>query len=203
MGWTTTRREKGSSHKDWFQARWALLPEAVAAGAVSEILDMASVGNIVYGALRWSPGRTIGSPKVPVKPRVLALVIQTNWSPKDQFDNFGWRDGSELDGPVHCDCPARILALLDPLDDQIDPKGWAAEWRATCQARIDARRAKPKTSKGCHITFKNPIKFRSGTELAELVWIGGNKFNKPGDTWTTYKITNWRHRQFIVETHAV
>lgn len=161
MGWTTTHREPGISHLEWFRRHWG----AKHADGSEKILDCAAVGwRTVYMAYRLETGKVIG------------LVCLIEWR-KNEHYNFGYKDMSEDMGPCEAACPERILKLLSPIEEWLTshkeergedgPFEWAQNWRQRCWERIEKRKRKLKVRDV--ILFKNPVRFTDGCTFDGLV----------------------------------
>ena len=93
-------------------------------------LKISAVGRVVYVAVER------------VKPNgernIHAEIFLTSTDSKDYF-NFSYKDMDETCGPFECDCPASILNLLTPTDNE-----YAKEWRRRCRENIDDKKIKAK-----------------------------------------------------------
>lgn len=98
---------------------------------------------------------------------VWACVCLTRYNPKARDgDIFGYKDMEESMGPYHYDCPAAILDLLTPTNNQN-----ALAWRAKCREAAVQRRnlaAKPKPRPGQIIVFEAPLEFSNGTRFERM-----------------------------------
>jgi len=110
-------------------------------------------------------------------------------------DEYGWgyKDMSEDCGPVQADCPARILDLLSPTDNEN-----ALKWRAACRRAIERRMPKI----GTKVRFEKPIQFRSGAEESEFTVVkygrrGKALRNEWGDLFRL-KRTDWRYLSWSI-----
>lgn len=186
MGWTYTYRRTGETNTEFFSKMWA--------GSTAELLDTAQVGFTVYGALRLADGR------------VRALVILTRWV-QDVY-NFGYKDMDETMGPCDVACPERIFALLTPLDET--ESKWAHEWRENVRKHHEAKRERPRISKGTRVRFERAMTFTDGTEADTFEFIKRNTFRKivpldftpeVGEPWyygSLVRISNWASRPYTV-----
>ena len=114
---------------------------------------------------------------------------------------FYWSDEAEFCGPRHTDCPARILDLLSPLS--AFPAAWgnknAADCRATCRAKIKARRDLGKNlTDGITIRFAEPITFGSGAVRDSFVFrkFGRKEYLTSGEQ--VFIIPDWKSRDFDI-----
>ena len=98
------------------------------------VLKSAMVGSVYYAAVkREVDGR---------KPIVWAAVFLT--CGKSRYDGtiWGYKDMDETMCPYYYDCPATILALLTPTDDES-----ANKWRENCRKTIAEKAEKRKCGK--------------------------------------------------------
>lgn len=175
MGWTYGHRDKGVSNLDYFGAMWP-------ADSGYKLLDAASVGSTVYGAVKTPDGD------------VTAVVFLTNWHRNDYF-NFGYKDMSESMGPYSYDAPARILALLT---ETTDP--YAIAWRAKVRENLARVAAAKAVKPGTTVRFATPISFSNGVTGDTFTFTGKNGlFRSPGGG--LYRIgRNWTGKAFEVVT---
>lgn len=86
-------------------------------GRVQQVLDVGRHASTYYVALRVTEeGRTY----------VTALVVLTEGG--GRTGGFGYKTLDEEMGPMECDCPDRIMALLSPLE-MLPRGGYAGRWR--------------------------------------------------------------------------
>ena len=132
------------------------------------IVKDAMVGATYYAAMRFT--RT---------GEVFGLVLKTS---VDKWE-FYYKDMSEDMGPCECDCPAGILRLLSPTDNE-----FANEWRARCWANIEAKKARREAQKDTY--FVALVGGRFEARKGELFhFYLGHKFvkayfEKRGGHWT-------------------
>lgn len=190
MGWTTTHRDAGIRHLDWFRREFNLFDSKG-----SRLLALTSVGTTLYGALRKDESDD-----------VVGIVILTRRQPAAYF-NFGYKEMDENMLPYYFECPAKILAMLTPTEH----KG-ALEWRARCQEEVDRRAARPRLKKGMRIRFKEPVAFTDGVKADTFEFIGRNAFRRVVpldfvpqvgppeyvDPYTRYHISGWSRREYSV-----
>lgn len=92
---------------------------------------------------------------------IFAAVILTSAS-KNRYGerSWGYKDMSEDMGPYRYDCPARILDLLTPTENET-----ALQWRASCRQALQ-RKSRCKTLKaGMVVKLHHPMKFTDGAEI--------------------------------------
>jgi hypothetical protein len=109
---------------------------------------------------------------------VWACVCLVRHTPKarDGFV-FGYKDMEESMGPYSYDCPAAILDLLTPTDNEN-----ALAWRAKCREAAALRRtlaAKPKPRPGQIIVFGAPVEFANGV-MFERMEVVAHPWRKRG-----------------------
>lgn len=96
----------------------------------TKVLKMATKGSVVYAAVEYhdQEGERV----------VFATVFLTQINSNDYY-NFSYKDLDESAGPFESDCPASILNLLTPTDNQ-----YANEWRKNCRDNIESSKQKKK-----------------------------------------------------------
>lgn len=101
----------------------------------------------------------------PDRPReVVCVVCLVRYNPRDREGYvFGYKDMDETMGPCEADCPAAILDLLTPTDNE-----HANTWRARCRANLAARAAKPKLRHGQIVSFEQPLRFTDGSSFERM-----------------------------------
>ena len=130
------------SVKDWFTREYT--------DEKREVLDVALVKrNTMFAAVRL---RATG--------QVVAFVFLIRWS-RDVY-NFSYKDMTEFSGPGEIECPKRILKLLTPLNDELDPNGYARKWRQDVQDHWDSRLLM--SSPNHCIKTEFPVEFTSGAK---------------------------------------
>lgn len=85
--------------------------------------------------------------------------------------NKSWKYVDDFMGPAEDDCPATILNLLTPTDNE-----YANDWRERCRKNIERKKAQPKVKEGDVIVFDEPIEFSNGMEVDRLRYEGGYRF---------------------------
>lgn len=132
MGWTSLYRDRGMSHKAFFENEFSSI----------EIMDTHQAKNVVYMKCRSKKNGT-----------KFAMVVLFQWT-KGHY-NFTYKDMDETMGPCECSCPLRIIEGLDP------PVGeYAAEWRRRVREYNADRQPAPKI--GQTIKLAVPLKFSNG-----------------------------------------
>jgi hypothetical protein len=102
------------------------------------VLKSAMVGTTYYAAIEYTIEET-GERKV------FAAVALTEAS---RDGGWGYKDMDETVGPYETRCPASILDLLSPTDNQ-----YALEWRQRCREYIARKKAAPKPVAGAIVTY--------------------------------------------------
>ena len=92
------------------------------------VVKSCMVGSTYYAALRVTDKETGAF-------EVVGEVVLTRSARRDYF-NFGYKAMSETMGPCECSCPASILKLLSPTDDE-----WADGWRERCRKTIEDKKS--------------------------------------------------------------
>lgn len=130
--------------------------------AQSEVLAALQVGRTVYMAVRHThkTGEHAGQSYV-----YAAVILVFN----NAKDGFGRKSMTECSGPCEVDCPARIMALLSPVEAIPDP-GYAAEWRARVASAVAERRAVATAARrfqpGQRLSLPEPLSFKHGQVIA-------------------------------------
>jgi len=173
MGWIVQNyREPGTSHADFFQRE--------VLGDNYEILDSAFIGGIggtFYAAVKIKDGAEAGN--------VFAYVALTKGS---SGSSFGWKSMEEEMGPYSYDCPARILDLLSPTDNEN-----ALVWRNKCRERAATQDA---LRPGVRVTFPADYLCPEGPRR-EFVYEGNGRFKVP-DTGNVYSLRAWRKEEYAI-----
>ncbi len=157
MGWTYSHRGRHMSDLEWFRQQFGTHPDGG-----ERVLAAATVGlRTVYMAFRTQDNKVVGG------------VILIHWVPNNYY-NFGYKDMCETSGPCESECPKRILDMLSPLEEIVEPGtdnyNWASEWRQRCQENL-AKREKAHIKIGDILTFRVPIPFTDGSKLDRVVVI--------------------------------
>jgi len=85
-----------------------------------------------------------------------------------------FKDMDESAGPNAVKCPLSILKLLTPLPE--DDTSYAAKWRESCYASIEASKKITKLKHGQLVKFKNAISFGMNDKYTEMyVYKQGRK----------------------------
>lgn len=93
---------------------------------------------------------------------------------------FGYKDMEESAGPHEARAPMGLLKLLSGLTDL---EGYAAKWRANCQAWAEI----PTYSEGDHIQLRAPIKLTDGSEVQDIF---ATSYRKRGRSMRCYREIN-------------
>ena len=132
------------------------------AEARSEVLAASQVGRAVYMAVRHThkTGEYAGQSYV-----YAAVILVFN----NAKDGFGRKSMTECSGPCEVDCPARIMALLSPVEAIPNPSH-AADWRSRVAAVVAERQAVAATKRrfqpGQKLSLTEPLSFKQGQVIA-------------------------------------
>lgn len=196
MGWLFYNKPKGESLFDHFAAKYALDDES----RCRKLLDLARVGGACYGALEVEE-------KDAGRKYVTALVILVS-SDARHGHNFGYKDMDESMGPCESTCPARILALLSPIEDVFPGADESAdyssarnarEWRQRCRGYLSRALAAKDIKPGALVEFAEPMKFSNGQTLQRFTYRRtgrtGRREHFVADG-VHYSITGWRLKDY-------
>lgn len=134
MGWTYQQKAKGTSVKAFFEKMYN--------SPSLKVLDC-KVVNIKTAYIAMESFSITGG-----ESKVFAVVALLDYANKAKF-NFGYKDIHEECMPYYFECPASILALLTPTDNEN-----ANKWRAEC-----AKRASVKIKLGDVLHFEKEFSF--------------------------------------------
>ena len=129
------------------------------------VLKSSMVSSTYYAAIQKEPKD--GSPS-----SVFAVVTKTSYS--SASGELCYKDMGEDEGPCEDKCPASILKLLTPTDNE-----FANGWRERCQANIDIKKA---MSKNTYSLNKLPL----GSRVRYIMPYDTTAYSK-GDTVEIYK----------------
>lgn len=93
-----------------------------------QVIKSCMVGSTYYGAIQVTNFET-------GKKEVTASVVLTH-TDRQSYYNFGMKFMSECVGPGAVNCPAGILKMLSPTEDE-----YAIEWRKQCYAAIEGKKS--------------------------------------------------------------
>ena len=120
------------------------------------VLASSCLRNRVYYAAAKPHGRDDGD-------AVFAIICLVRWNNRDREGYiFGYKDMTEHMGPCEAECPARILDLLGPTDNE-----HALAWRARCRRALN-RRGRT-LADGMRVRFAEPLTFTDGHVGQEFV----------------------------------
>lgn len=193
MGWTTGYKPKGESLTDFFTRRGGLrwtVPDLA-----YRVLDSALVNFTEYYAA-VEKVNTVTGERI-----VWAAIFRIRMYRESSHDgNFAWKDQDETCGCLEVNCPARILKLLTPTDNE-----HANEWRAACWARIEARKRAPTLKPGLAIAFTPPLAFNNGLTHSrmEVDRLRGSRVRlKDANGYDGYYVSNQRLSKMIISGRA-
>lgn len=124
-----------------------------------EVLKSSMKGSIYYAAVKKTKFSE------PEKATVFAAICMTSVKLKDHF-NFSYKDMDETCGPYYYDCPAGILELLSPTNNE-----YALNWRKKCIEKAEETRNPYSLGNlpvGSIVKFKAPFEmkqFKKGEEV--------------------------------------
>lgn len=113
----------------------------------------------------------------------LVVLMHRNPSPRVYW-NFTYKYVDETMGPNEASCPAVVLDLLTPTDDE-----YAQAWRAQCRKNLESPPAK--VSPGGTVKFARTLRFGDGVEAAVFTFVGRTTFRRVIDG-RLVRIPNWR-----------
>jgi hypothetical protein len=124
--------------------------------ASTRVIKSAMVGSTYYAAVE-NMNKQTGERKV------FALIALTR---AGRDGGWGYKDMDETMGPYETRCPASILDLLSPTDNQ-----YALEWRQRCRDYIARKKAAPKPVAGMIVTVgQHQYRLDSPVRNARLGW---------------------------------
>jgi len=91
----------------WFQSEWE--------NSKFKVLEYKLVNNTIYGAINDTSTN-----------EVFCAVYEI----RVHKDIVLYKQSTEHEGPIKCECPISIFGKLTPLDDKNDPIGAGRKWRA-------------------------------------------------------------------------
>ena len=113
------------------------------------VLGSAMVSHVYYAACQAHAAAGPGE--------IFAVICLTKWNPRARDGlTMGYKDMTETMGPYNYDCPARILDLLSPTDNEN-----ALAWREKCRAQL-ALASRRKPAIGDIVILPEPIVFSDG-----------------------------------------
>lgn len=178
MGWTSQRREKGTTNEEFFLSGFEEGTVFHACGTVN---------GTFYAAVE--------KPSMPGE--VWAYVALTHWSPREYY-NFTYKDMSEASGPCHNQAPEKVLKALTATDSDS-----AKEWREAVSMHHAQRKALRGLRDGDKITLSSALNFSNGATLSEFTIRrrairGGSTKVALSDGYQTYRLHNWQNMVLAV-----
>jgi len=175
MGWTSLHRDAGISNREFFAGVLNSELQIVADGA-RRAPRHSGYTSVYYAAVRRPDGETF------------AIVALMSWTPRSRW-NFTYKLMDETVGPVESSAPRAVLAALTPTSSD-----YASQWRAACQARLDAAAARPKVKPGDQVAFAAPLRFTNGYEASTFTFEQRNTF-RTGAGFRV-RISGWREMDY-------
>lgn len=127
----------------------------------TEVIKIAKVGNVVYGAI-----------KNKVRNETFALIVLISIDNKDYY-NLNYNAMDESVGCFNYDCPQSIMKLLSPLEE-VKENQYAIEWRKEVNERYN--KSKMFSKDNIIIKVNKGIKFNNGIEYFYFKKEGKNLF---------------------------
>jgi len=126
------------------------LPEGASTRGLRVIASSCLSNKVWYAAIAPVENGKTGS--------VFAAVVLVRWNPRASDGYvFAYKDMDETAGPFECECPERILRLLDPTENHA-----ALVWRRRCIRNL--MRESRKLEDGIQIRLPSKIRFTDGYE---------------------------------------
>lgn len=196
MGSTGLHRAPGMTDREFFEQEFPitlrergriLACASKPAGGEWNRVFYAAVQN--YETAAYKPGRTW-----------CLVVLMHNTRNPHAWPNFFYKEMSDESGPAEDTCPAKILDLLAPTDNE-----YAIEWRARCRKNLERRAAATKVKSGNIIEFAQPLSFTHGygeVGRFRVIKCGRTTYfdalDEDNCRLFTCRITRWRDRNFQV-----
>lgn len=144
------------------------------------VVKSALVGSVYYAAIepltRYGKKNADGEQPIediPEKERkTWACVFLTSVNKMDYY-NFSYKDMDETMLPYEYNCPASILDLLSPTDNEL-----ATEWRNRCRANIEAKKL-PTALKNLPVGAVIRFISRDGKQVEALKHRPAYQFKRP------------------------
>ena len=165
MGWTcysrwTSPKTRAEERAEIVRLYTDLVPEAA---YTAECLMASKVGSAWYVAIRLIPNGAAAD-VLPLRgyvPDATGAIVYAGVILTSRKDGeWGYKDMCETMGPHEAQAPAKLLALLSPLDPEVE--SYAKAWRERVAAHYAAKRARPKVRSGDVVEFAEPIEFTGG-----------------------------------------
>ena len=156
MGWMCTHKDKSESVTDFIAKSGVLRFTQV--GFEYKILASVLVARSEHYAAIERVETATG------KREVWASVILIDLAKvAGSNHNICYKDMDETANPYYVRCPARILDLLTPTENEL-----ALEWRKNCRALLAEKAAIPAFKPGLKLEFQKPVTFPNGFKATEL-----------------------------------
>jgi hypothetical protein len=126
MGWTHTNRPSYQTPTEFIKEHFSWEGEKYTCKVIETSVKL----DVAFAAVERIEKATGNR-------EVWALVLLLHHMPKSYY-NFGYKDMDETMGPYRYDCPAKILDLLTPTDNE-----YALKWRAECRKRLSQKVSMP------------------------------------------------------------
>ena len=164
-----------------------LLPDGTSTRGLSVIASSCLRNKVWYAAIAPVENGKTGP--------VFAAVVLVRWNPRASDGYvFAYKDLDETAGPFECECPERILRLLDPTDNHA-----ALVWRRRCIRNL--MRGSRKLEDGMQIRLASKMRFTDGYEGKEFfIRKRGRKtaLALTADGLACYRIANLARMNFTI-----
>lgn len=174
MGWTALNKPKEMTVEQFFRTEYFGEKSTILKSALKNMREF-------YAAVKTGD-----------KVWAFVALIDTK-KQKGDWTNFAYKDMDETCYPYYFNCPAKILDLLSPTDNES-----AQKWRKTCREKLAAKK---QLVPGMLIKFERPIHFTNGDELQVFELVKGQKRGlrlKSPIGYMFYRIINWQHMKYEV-----
>lgn len=154
-----------------------------------EWLDHAQRGSVVYAVIKKTPKLSSNDTTYvhDADGSFRFIVVLLTSRRGETGYEFGYKDITESMGPVHNDCPQRLLDLASPFRD--DYQGFGRQWRDACRCKRtadrDAKARRPKP--GDVFRTLTPVTFTNGHSLSEFTC---RQVKRRGRNRTVYAATD-------------
>lgn len=191
MGWLTMSRDAMGGHKTakaYLDAQFTYAreqPDGSQRGLT--VLASSCPGNRVYYAAVQEVHDGKGG-------EIFAVVCLVLWNPRSATaEHFGYKDMTENMGPCEAQCPATILDLLTPTDNE-----HALDWRGRCRENLSRRSRK--IEPGTRIRLETPLTFTDGHIGNEFIAdrIGRKLVLRDPVSHVPYRISRFMERAWTV-----
>lgn len=177
MGWTFTVKHFGETIDDFFdrEVQWERL-HFVGKGCVKNFREY-------YRAMYDTKEK-----------RYCAFVALIDTKERSDGYNMGYKEMSESMGPYICNCPERIMNIIERSEPEND---CAKNWREKCWAVINRQKQGNKLDFGSVIKFAKPIMFGNGKKEDEFIVVKKEWNEYGGKTKRATKVLKSKNYGFM------